>query len=118
MVDISPFKGLIFNKDKVGNLSAAISPPYDVVSEDLKKDLLISNKYNIVNLILPEGDDNYKYQNVKILLNEWIDDGVLEFDENESYYMIEIGFSTAGKAKRITGFIGLTKIDARFSHFL
>ena len=115
MVDISPFKGLIFNKDKVVNLSTAISPPYDVVSEDLKKDLLISNKYNIVNLILPEGDDKYKYQNVKILLNEWIDDGVLEFDENESYYMIEIGFSTAGKARRITGFIGLTKIEP-YSH--
>lgn len=115
MVDISPFKGLIFNKDKVGGLSTAISPPYDVISEDLKKDLLISNQYNIVNLILPEGDDKYKYQNVKILLNEWIDDGILEFDEDESYYMIEIGFSTAGKARRITGFIGLTKIEP-YSH--
>ena len=111
MVDISPFKGLIFNKDKVGDLSTVISPPYDVVSEDLKKDLLISNQYNIVNLILPQGDAKNKYRNAKILLNEWIDNGILEFDDDESYYMIEIGFITAGKTSRITGFIGLTKIE-------
>jgi uncharacterized protein (DUF1015 family) len=111
MVDVSPFNGLIFNKDKAGELSALISPPYDVISEDLKKDLSKANQYNIVKLILPEGDDKKKYQNAKILLTEWIDEEILKFDDDESYYMIEIGFRTAGKERRITGFIGLTKIE-------
>ena len=111
MVDISPFRGLLYNKEKTGDLSTVISPPYDVVSGKLKKKLSGSNQYNITNLILPEGDEERKYSNTKDLLNNWIDEGVLEFDEDQSYYILEIGFCIGGKAKKIIGFIGLTKIE-------
>ena len=111
MVDISPFRGLLYNKEKTGDLSTVISPPYDVISGKLKKKLSGSNQYNIANLILPEGDEEKKYTGAGGLLNNWIDEGVLEFDEDQSYYILEIGFSTGGKAKKIIGFIGLTKIE-------
>lgn len=111
MVNISPFRGLVYNKKKTGDLSNLISPPYDVISDNLRLKLMGSNHHNIVNLILPEGGSTNKYDNAKDLLNEWINDGILQFDEDRSYYMIEIGFNAGGKAKSITGFIGLTKIE-------
>ncbi len=111
MVDISPFQGLVYNKKKAGDLSNLISPPYDVISGDLRKKLTGSTHHNIVNLILPEGGSNNKYDNAKDLLNDWINEDILQFDKDRSYYMIEIGFSAGGIAKSITGFIGLTKIE-------
>ncbi|MCJ7665644.1 MAG: DUF1015 domain-containing protein [Actinobacteria bacterium] len=111
MVDISPFRGLLYNKEKTGDLSTVISPPYDVISDQLKKKLSGSNHYNIVNLILPEGDEDNKYSAARDLLNNWISRGVLGFDKDESYYILEIDFSIDGKKKIITGFIGLTKLE-------
>ena len=111
MVDISPFRGLVYNNKKTGDLSNLISPPYDVISGNLRKKLISSDHHNIVNLILPEGRSNNKYDNAKDLLNDWINEEILQFDEDRSYYMIEIGFSVGGKAKSIKGFIGLTKIE-------
>jgi uncharacterized protein (DUF1015 family) len=111
MVDISPFRGLVYNEKKAGALSNLVSPPYDVISCDLRKKLIGSDHHNIVNLILPEGGSNNKYDNAKDLLNDWINEDILQFDKDRSYYMIEIGFSAEGKAKSITGFIGLAKIE-------
>ena len=111
MVDISPFRGLVYNIDKAGELSNLISPPYDVVSDQLREKLTDSADHNIVNLILPGGDTRNKYDNARNLLNNWIDNEILIFDEDKSYYMIEINFSEGGKAKNITGFIGLAKIE-------
>ncbi len=111
MVDISPFRGLIYNKKKTGDLSNQISPPYDVISDDLRKKLIGSGHYNIVNLILPEGGSNNKYDYAKDLLDDWIDEEVLRFDKDKAYYMIKIGFRVGEKTKSITGFIGLTKIE-------
>ena len=111
MVEISPFQGLAYNKKKTGDLSNLVSPPYDVISDDLREKLIGCDHHNIVNLILPEGDCNNKYDNAKDKLNNWINEEILRFDEERSYYMIEIGFTAGGKSKSITGFIGLAKIE-------
>lgn len=111
MVDISPFRGLVYNKKKTGDLSNLISPPYDVISDKLRKELIDSDHHNIVNLILPEGGSTNKYDAARDLLNYWIDKEILQLDKEKSYYMIEIGFNAGGKEKSITGFIGLTKIE-------
>ena len=58
MVNISPFQGLVYNKKKAGDLSSLISPPYDVISGDLRKKLTGSAHHNIVNLI-PSKDIEY-----------------------------------------------------------
>ena len=118
MVDISPFKGLLYNKYKTGDLTTLISPPYDVISEQLRKKLSGSNPYNIVNLILPEGDGGKKYTKARDLLNNWINKGILKFDEAESYYILEIGFKIGGKKKIITGFIGLAKLEPYDSNII
>ena len=33
MVDISPFRGLPYNRRQVSDISKLVSPPYDVVTE-------------------------------------------------------------------------------------
>ena len=60
MVDIKPLKGLIFNSKKIDDISKVVSPPYDVIHEEMKKELLACSNNNIVNLILPGGEGDLK----------------------------------------------------------
>ncbi|MFZ3106027.1 MAG: DUF1015 family protein, partial [Candidatus Hydromicrobium sp.] len=82
MVDILPFNGLIYNENKIGNISQVISPPYDVVSPTLKKKLYNAHPYNIINLILPKGSTGEKYIKANELLTDWIKKDILKFDKD------------------------------------
>jgi uncharacterized protein (DUF1015 family) len=111
MVDIIPFRGFTYNKNKVGNISKVVSPPYDVISADLKKELYNLHPYNIVNLILPAGSGKDKYIEAKKTLAAWIEKEILKPDEDTCFYIIEESFIQDSKIKKISGFIGLTKLE-------
>ena len=116
MVDISPFRGLLYNKEKIKDYSKVISPPYDVISDDLRKKLQDCNPYNIVNLIIPGGNGPEKYSSSRDLLEKWIKDKALRFDNKDCYYLFEIGFFHNNIKKKMLGFIGLTRIEPYSSH--
>jgi len=111
MVDIAPFRGLFFNEKKAGKISKAISPPYDVISPTLKDRLYNSSNYNIINLTLPEGKTPDKYIRARELLSDWINKKILTFDNDKSFYIFEENFSLNGKIKKISAFIGLTRLE-------
>ena len=111
MVDIIPFRGFIYNEDKIGNISRVISPPYDVISGELKTELYNLHPYNIINLILPEGSGTDKYIKAKKILNNWIKKGVLRSGNDKCFYIIEESFKINNDIKKILGFIGLTRIE-------
>ena len=112
MVDILPFNGLIYNNNKIGNISEVISPPYDVVSAALKKKLYNAHPNNIINLILPKGRGGEKYIRAKKILTYWINKNILKFDNDRCFYIIEESFHLDNKIKKIIGFIGLTRLES------
>ena len=111
MVDILPFNGLIYNKNKIKNISDVISPPYDVISPSLERMLYNLDPYNIINLILPKGSNKEKYKNANKILNNWIENNILKFDNEKCFYILEENFYVGTKRKKNLGFIGLTKIE-------
>ncbi|MBC8386880.1 MAG: DUF1015 domain-containing protein [Actinobacteria bacterium] len=111
MVDILPFNGLIYNKNKIKNISDVISPPYDVISPPLEKMLYNLDPHNIINLILPKGSSKEKYKNANKILNNWIENNILKFDNERCFYIFEENFYMGSKRKKNLGFIGLTKIE-------
>ncbi|MCE5329452.1 DUF1015 domain-containing protein [bacterium] len=112
MVDIYPFKAMLFKNDDSGNISELVSPPYDIISPEQKQQLKKINKNNIVNLILPDEDNGFdKYTSAEKKLNEWIKSGILAFDEKECFYIFEESFIENGKWKSFNAFIGLNKIE-------
>ena len=52
MVDIAPFRGLLFNQRKVGPTNQVTAPPYDVISPEQQEALYKKNPNNVVRLIL------------------------------------------------------------------
>ena len=111
MVDILPFNGFVYNKDKIGNISGVISPPYDVISASLREKLINFHPNNIANLILPKGSGDDKYTGAKKLLDEWTKKQILKFDNDRCFYIIQESFYLNNKLKKITGFIGLTRLE-------
>jgi uncharacterized protein (DUF1015 family) len=52
MAKIYPFKGILYNKKKIKNLSKVMSPPYDVVSPELQEEYYNLSDFNVIKLIL------------------------------------------------------------------
>ena len=52
MAEIIPFRGVLYNRQKVGDLESVIAPPWDVISTELQEDLYTRSQWNVVRLIL------------------------------------------------------------------
>ena len=117
MERILPFKALRYNKNVVGNLSAVLAPPYDVISEQEQTKLYNSHPFNAVRLecgMINEGDsetDN-RYTRSAETLKEWMHSGVLVPDRQPAFYVCSQEFTSAdGRQHCCTGIMCLVRID-------
>lgn len=112
MAVIKPFRGVRYNKEKIQNLGKVVSPPYDVISEQEKRDYLNSSPWNIIRLILPEPDGgNDKYSSARNLLINWLESDILRIENEPSIYIYQQIFNVDGKDITRTGFICLLKLE-------
>ncbi len=109
MAEIKPFRALRFTK-KAGDPASYVSPPYDIVSEDERENLLSKNPYNIIRLEAPRGEN--PYTNAASTLKNWLHEGILSQDDTDSLYIYEEEFTDKdGERKKIKGFITLVKLE-------
>ena len=62
MADFKPFRGIRYNPAVAGNLGINVSPPFDMITPALQRDLYERSGYNIVRLELArrrQGGDPY-----------------------------------------------------------
>ena len=100
MVDITPFRGLLFNQKKTGPIDQVIAPPYDVIDSKLQTDLYIKDPDNIIRIILgkKESSDNDKmlYERSAGYYNNWINNGIMKSDDRNEYDPADISDRQAG----------------------
>lgn len=97
---LAPFRGTRYT-DTV-DLSAVVSPPYDLVGDDELARLRAAEPHNSVRLILPERDDTTPprdpthpradatgYKRAARTLAGWLSDGVLRVDDRPALYVYE-----------------------------
>ncbi len=109
MADVRAFRGLCYNQAKIDQLAEVIAPPYDVISPEQKQNLLARSPYNIVRLILPDGE--HPYENASNLLQNWIERQVLHPDLDPSLYCYHQTFKTPeGEEKTRKGFLALIRL--------
>jgi uncharacterized protein (DUF1015 family) len=100
---------LCYNPAQVEHLADVIAPPYDVISPQQKDELLKRSPYNIVRLILPDGEDPYK--NASQILGDWIHKEILKTDPEPSLYCYHQTFRTPdGEEKTRKGFLALIRL--------
>jgi len=116
MVEVTPFKGVRYDKEKAGNMNLLVSPPYDVISE-AERDVYYGNSdHNVIRLSLgrdekDDGDESNKYTRARKFLDEWMSKGVLKRDEKDSLYIYEQEYSLWGERKIMRGFICLVRLE-------
>ena len=119
MVDISPFKGIIYNPEKIDNLNNVMSPPYDIISEDMQTKLYKQHPQNFVRLILGkikqnDSDKDNRYIRAKKLFESWIKNSVLIDSDKKAIYPYKIEYKVKNQIKTMNGFFTLLKIDPEY----
>lgn len=116
MAEIIPFRAVLYNNAKVGDLNKVMAPPYDVISPKLQDELYARHQNNVVRLILSkiepadsQGSD--RYSRAAADLEKWLNDGVLVRDEKPSIYYYKQTYTLkTGKTQTRKGFIALTRL--------
>ncbi|MEU0674040.1 DUF1015 domain-containing protein [Streptomyces sp. NPDC006172] len=90
-LELTPFRGLRYDPDRVGSLAAVTSPPYDVVVRpDGLHQLQDADPHNIVRLILPQATTPaVRNEQAAKTLRGWLADGVLAPDPEPALYVYE-----------------------------
>lgn len=116
MADIIPFKGTLYNLEKITDPSKVVAPPYDVISKEEQDLLYNSNPYNIIHILLGKdfsGDNEKenKYIRAARMLKEWQKKNILEKDKDDCIYVYEQEFDIDGRIKKRLGFLALLKLE-------
>ncbi|MFE5406917.1 DUF1015 domain-containing protein [Streptomyces sp. NPDC056580] len=90
-LELTPFRGLRYDPDRVGSLASVTSPPYDVVVRpDGLHHLQSADPHNIVRLILPQaGTPDARNEQAADTLRRWLAEGVLAPDPHPALYVYE-----------------------------
>src|SRR5437660_6484065 len=117
MAEILPFRGVLYDPAKVGDVTAAVSPPYDVIGPDEQAALYDRHPCNIVRLELGrehpgDGPQDNRYTRAKRYLDAWLRDGVLRRDGRPAIYPYAAEYRLrSGAVRTMRGFLSLVKLE-------
>lgn len=109
MPRFEPFRALRY---RGVDLDLVLAPPYDVLSDDDRRDLAERHPQNIVHVDVPvESDGPGRYESAGRELSEWIARGVLALDAEPSFTIYRMEFLDAqGRSRRTSGVIGALEV--------
>ena len=79
-LELAPFRGVRYARDRVSGLAEVTSPPYDVIAHDIEDQLIAADPHNVVRLILPRhapGRAGDVYDDAARTLRRWQDEQIL-----------------------------------------
>jgi uncharacterized protein (DUF1015 family) len=84
MAVVKPFRAVHYDGNVAGRLDRLVAPPYDVIDDEQREELLSRSPFNVVHLTLPEDE-----QDAARLWHEWLADGALVRDDEPSFWALE-----------------------------
>ena len=108
MADVRAFKALRFT-DKAGDISKNVCPPYDIISDEERKQYIKESGNNIIRLEKPTGCGAYK--KAKELYLDWSNKGIIAQDEKKGIYVYEEEFEALGKTYKIKGMFVRVRLE-------
>ncbi len=117
-LEIRSFRATHYNPEHFGwDFSPLSCPPYDVIDEKHRQQLLSSSPYNYVNVILPKPlsealaeKQSKDYQKVRELINQWKEQGVFVKEDEEKVYLYKQIYRINDQQKIRYGFIALLRL--------
>ncbi len=116
MAEVQAFRGFRYDLARIGDLSAAVAPPYDVIDPALQQALYDRSPHNVVRLILGKespadtANDN-RYTRAGQTLRDWIADGILAQDSARCLYAYQQEFDIEGQRHTRKGFMARVRLE-------
>lgn len=119
MVKVKPFKGITYNNKKIEKLDLVMSPPYDIIPEEMQNKLYEKHEQNFVKLILgkkyPDDDkQNNRYTRAKKFFEKWLNENILIQSDKPAVFPYKINYELNDEKKTMNGFFVLLKIDPEY----
>lgn len=116
MLEIKPFKGIVYNQNKISNLAQVMAPPYDIIFPEDQERYHYNHPYNIIHidkgLDFPDDHDgNNKYTRAANYLDKWLKEEYLIQDQKPCFYIYQEVYTVDNIQKEIISFIGLMKLE-------
>ena len=97
MAFIAPLKGVRYNPERVGRIDDVVTPPYDVITEDSVASYISKTPYSMIRLDItknpgPADGSDARYIEATSLFRQWLAEGVLIRDQQNSLYLYEIEY--------------------------
>ncbi len=108
MVEILPFQGIKYNKEKTEDMEDIITQPYDKISEEMQDEYYKRSEHNYCRLILPKEEN--RYQAASERLKEGIDEEILKREDEAGIYVYYQDFEVLGESYTRKGFISAAKL--------
>ncbi|MBI4389439.1 MAG: DUF1015 domain-containing protein, partial [Nitrospinae bacterium] len=116
MVEVVPFRGLLYDQEKTGPLSEVTAPPYDVIKPEQQEELYRKNPYNVVRLILgkelpSDHENDNRYTRSAAVFRQWIEEGVLVRERKPVFYLYSQEYPLEGKTIRRLGIFARVRLE-------
>ena len=101
----TPFPALRYCAPEIDDL---VAPPYDVLSDADLDRLGAASPFNVTHVDVPrESDGPDRYEHAGRMLRDWIDAGVMAYDDGPTFTLYRLSFTDASGADRdIVGVLG------------
>lgn len=116
MTKIKPFRAVIYNQEKIKDISRIVCPPYDVISKAKQQRYHDADPHNFIHILLgndsPLGD---KYERAGNYFREWLENGVLIRDKAPAVYFYSQQYNLRGEKRTRLGFMALLRLGDKDS---
>jgi uncharacterized protein (DUF1015 family) len=85
MADVQPLRALHYDPAVAGRLQDVVAPPYDVIDDSQRAELLARSPFNVVGVDLPQGEGD-PYAAARELFEDWQRQGVLARDSEPALW--------------------------------
>jgi uncharacterized protein (DUF1015 family) len=115
MAEIEPLRALHYDLAKVGELTDVVAPPYDVIDETQREELLRRSPYNVAAVDLPRSEQGGRdaYEAAGDLFDSWQLQGAVVRDEQPAVWAHTQQYTGPdGVAQTRRGFFCRVRIEA------
>ncbi len=120
MIKVFPFRGIRYNAEKVGDLSAVVAQPYDKIKDDLMNTYYQRHPNNFTRIIKaktePDSPTDNRYLRAQGYMDEWMSDGILVRDPVPAIYPYYQEYTVGGVTrvrKGVTLLVNLRETEVK-----
>jgi len=113
VAEVQPLETLRYEPSVVGSFDDVIAPPYDVIDDELRAQLLARSPHNVVEIDLPvdpDGGDRYAHAAAK--LAGWREEGAVVQEDEQAFWVLDQEYvAPDGSEQRRRGFFARVRVE-------